>query len=243
MADTGGSGLGAAQYRLQGASSWSTATGSQFTVPAPSDHSADGVHVYQYRVLDNAGNSSTIGNCTMWIDTTPPTTTPVGLAPDDLSGWRTTSQTVSMTADDGTGSGVTAISYTLDGAAAQSYSVPFVVSASGQHPVTYNAADAAGNVETVRTGWVNISNPYAQATANLAPDGQSDWQRAGDDRDHLRSRRPRADQRLLRHRRRDAPESGEQPGAVHGERRGQSPRRLLRHERPGARQRPRVRAT
>ena len=175
--DTGGSGLAPAQYRLQGASSWSTAAGGQFTVPAPPDHSADGVHVYQYRALDNAGNSSTVGNCTVWIDTTPPTTTPVGLAPDDLSGWRTTSQTVSMTADDGTGSGVTAISYTLDGAAAQSYGAPFVVSTSGQHPVTYSATDAAGNVETVRTGWVNISNPYAQATANLAPDAQSDWQK------------------------------------------------------------------
>ena len=175
--DTGGSNLASTQYKLQGASSWSAATGNQFTVPAPADHSGDGVHVYQYRALDNAGNSSTIGNCTVWIDTTPPTTTAVGLALDDLSGWRTTSQTVSLSADDGAGSGVTAISYTLDNGGAHSYSAPFAVSSPGQHPVTYYATDAAGNVETAHAGWVNISNPYAQATTNLAPDGQSDWQK------------------------------------------------------------------
>ncbi len=174
--DTGGSGLASTQYKLQGASSWSTATGNQIAVPAPSDHSGDGVHVYQYRALDNAGNSSAIGNCTVWIDTTPPTTTPVGLAADDLLGWRTTSQTVSLTADDGMGSGVAVITYTVDGGAPQTYSAPFTVTVAGQHPVTYYATDAAGNIESVRTGWVNISNPYAQATANLAPDGQSDWQ-------------------------------------------------------------------
>ena len=174
-ADTGGSGLAASQYRLQGASTWSTAAGNVFVVPAPPDHSADGVHVYQYRALDNAGNSSTIGSCTVWIDTTAPATTAVGLAADDLSGWRTTSQTVSLSADDGVGSGVIKISFTVDSGTVQTYSAPFVVSGAGQHAVTYYATDAAGNIESTHTGWVNISNPYAQANANLAPDGQSDW--------------------------------------------------------------------
>ena len=60
-ADTGGSGVGGTQYRLQGSSTWLSATNDQFVVPAPPDGSGDGVHVYQYRALDNAGNSSTIG--------------------------------------------------------------------------------------------------------------------------------------------------------------------------------------
>ncbi len=174
-ADSGGSGLAGTQERLQGGSTWTTATGNAFTVAAPADHSADGVHVYQYRALDNAGNSSTIGSCTVWIDTSAPATTAVGLAADDLSGWRTTSQTVSLSADDGLGSGVASISYTIDGGGTQTYSTPFTVSGQGQHPVTYWATDAAGNVEAVHTGWVNISNPYAQA-AGLAADGSSGWQ-------------------------------------------------------------------
>ncbi|MGD0997944.1 MAG: chitobiase/beta-hexosaminidase C-terminal domain-containing protein, partial [Thermoleophilia bacterium] len=175
--DTGGSGLAGTQYRLQGGSSWSAAVGNVFVVPAPPGGAADGVHVYQYRALDNAGNSSSIGSCTVWIDTTPPTTTATGLQPDNLSGWRTTSQTVSLSADDGSGSGVTSISYSVDGAAPQTYSGPFTVSGTGQHPVTYAATDAAGNVETTHTGWVNISNPYAQAT-NLVADNDSGWQKA-----------------------------------------------------------------
>ncbi len=173
--DTGGSGLAGTQYRLQGSSTWSTAAGNAFTVAAPADHSADGVHVYQYRALDNAGNSSPIGSCTVWIDTMAPVTTAVGLAADDLSGWRTTSQTVSLAADDGSGSGVASISYTVDGGSTQTYSTPFTVSGTGQHPVTYWATDAAGNVESVHTGWVNISNPYAQATG-LAATSSSNWQ-------------------------------------------------------------------
>ena len=167
-ADTGGSGVGGTQYRLQGSSTWLSATNDQFVVPAPPDGSGDGVHVYQYRALDNAGNSSTIGSCTVWIDTVPPTTTAVGLAADDLSGWRTTSQTVSLSANDGLGSGVANIFYTVDGGTTQTYSAPFTVSGEGQHPVTYWATDAAGNVEATQTGWVNISNPYAQATGLAA---------------------------------------------------------------------------
>ena len=175
--DTGGSGLAGTQYRLQGASSWSAAVGNVFVVPAPPGGAADGVHVYQYRALDNAGNSSSIGSCTVWIDTTPPTTTATGLAADDLSGWRTTSQTVSLSPDDGSGSGVTSTSYTVDGGGPQTYTGSFTVSGTGQHPVTYWSTDAAGNVETTHTGWVNISNPYAQAT-NLVADNDSGWRNA-----------------------------------------------------------------
>ena len=71
----------------------------------------------------------------MWIDTTAPITTATGLAADDLSGWRTTSQTVSLAADDGVGSGVTSASPTRSTAARpQTYTVPFVVSGTASTP-------------------------------------------------------------------------------------------------------------
>ena len=122
-ADAGGSGLAGTQYRLQGSSTWLAAAGNAFVVPAPTDGSGDGLRVYQYRALDNAGNSSATGTCTVWIDASAPVTTATGLAADQYSSWRTTSQTVTLSADDGMGSGVTQIYYTVDGGLRQTYSV------------------------------------------------------------------------------------------------------------------------
>ncbi len=231
--DTGGSGLAGTQYKLQGASAWSTATGNQFTVPAPADHSGDGVHVYQYRALDNAGNSSTIGSCTVWIDTTPPTTTPVGLAADDLSGWRTTSQTVSLTADDGLGSGVTGISYTVDGGAPQAYSTP---SRCRPRPARSDLlCHRRRRQRRERThGLGQHLQPYAQATATSRRRSQSDWQKPPTTVTITGGRRPRADQRLYGIDAR-TPEGGRQPGEFTVSAEGKPSGRVLRHERPGAR--------
>ena len=87
-ADSGGSGVAATQYRLQGSSTWLAAAGNAFVVPAPSDGSGDGAQHYQYQALDGAGNASATGTCTVKIDTQGPVVTPTGLQADDLSGWR-----------------------------------------------------------------------------------------------------------------------------------------------------------
>ena len=57
-------------------------------------------------------------------------------------------------ADEG-GSGLSATYYTLDGAEHE-YHGPFAVSGDGAHEITWWSADAAGNVETTHTGYVNI---------------------------------------------------------------------------------------
>ena len=64
--------------------------------------------------------------------------------------------------------------YTVDHGATQTYTKAFVVSGVGQHPVTYWSVDKVGNVEAARTGWVNISDPYAQAEG-LAATLDSHW--------------------------------------------------------------------
>ena len=71
-----GSGVGKIQYRLSGPATptWTDATlidatQAQFVVTAPDDHSNDGVHAYRYRVLDNIGNISDTGICTVRIST------------------------------------------------------------------------------------------------------------------------------------------------------------------------------
>ena len=89
-------------------------------------------------------------------DSTPAVTTASGLQSSDSEGWRLTSQPVSLTATDGSGDGVAAARYTVDGGAAQIYSAPFLVSGDASHRITYWSTDLAGNVETVHTGFVNI---------------------------------------------------------------------------------------
>jgi hypothetical protein len=153
-------------------------SGAQQTYSSAFTISADGQHVVTYWSVDAIGNTETTKTGYINIDTTAPTTTTTGLNVDQHSGWRTTSQTVSLAADDGTGSGGVVISYTLDGGSQATYSSPFTVSGTGQHPVTYYATDIAGNTEAVRTGWVNISNPFAQPAGGLSADDHSVWHTA-----------------------------------------------------------------
>ena len=71
-----GSGVGKIQYRLSGPATptWIDATmidvtHGQFVVPAPANHSGDGANVYRYRAIDNLGNVSATGICTVRIST------------------------------------------------------------------------------------------------------------------------------------------------------------------------------
>ena len=132
LLDTGGSGLAGTQYRLQGASTWTTAAGNAFVVPAPADHSGDGAWTYEYQAQDVAGNLSAIHTCTVKIDTTAPTTTASGLQTDNHSGWRSSSQTVTLTPSDAlSGPGTTY--YTVNGGTTQT-GTSFTVSAAVATP-------------------------------------------------------------------------------------------------------------
>ena len=85
-----------------------------------------------------------------------PVTTAVGLQADDDSGWRNTSQSVTLTAADTGRSGVAATYYTVHGGAQVAYAAPFSVSGQGSHRVTYWSVDQAGNAEIAAAGYVNI---------------------------------------------------------------------------------------
>jgi hypothetical protein len=66
----------------------------------------------------------------------------------DAGGAYVNSATVTITADDDGGSGLDAVEYQLDGGAFQPYTVPFAVTADGDHTVVARATDGAGNVTT-----------------------------------------------------------------------------------------------
>lgn len=99
-------------------------------------------------------------------DVAPVTTAEVSPAPNG-AGWNRTTVAVTLTAtDSGIASGVDQISYTLDGGSpvtTPGATVTFPVSGAGDHPVTFHAVDAAGNVETTNELAVRI-DPSAPTT-------------------------------------------------------------------------------
>ena len=56
-------------------------------------------------------------------------------------------------ADEVGGSGLKAVTYSLDGAPAQPYTAPVAVAAAGSHLLSATATDVAGNVNTVTSSW------------------------------------------------------------------------------------------
>ena len=71
------------------------------------------------------------------------------------NGWRTTTQTVTLTPTDGNGSGIAATYYTTDGSTPTTSSTQgtsISLSVSGQYTIQYFSVDNAGNVEPIETG-------------------------------------------------------------------------------------------
>ncbi|GAB3457218.1 ThuA domain-containing protein [Actinophytocola sediminis] len=90
------------------------------------------------------------------VDTAAPTLgAEVSPAPGE-SGWHTTAPMVTLTADDGAGSGMATTEYRLDGGEWTAYTEPFAVTADGTHTVEYRGADRAGNTSPVGTVEVRV---------------------------------------------------------------------------------------
>ena len=150
-ADSGGSDVDHTQYSADGGATWQMASGDQFTVPAGSNGSNDGSHTYLYRALDNAGNVSATGSCTVNIDTTLPTVTS---SEDHGNGWSGHDVTVTLHSSDGGGSDLDAVQYRPAGATTWldgngglfSVSAPADGSNDGVHVYEYQATDGAGNI-------------------------------------------------------------------------------------------------
>ena len=161
------SGLARSEYNLDGAG-WTT--GASVTVPAPSNGSKDGTHTILYRSTDNAGNVETAKTCTVKIDASAPSTAATGLQGSAGTGWtRTTPQSVTLSASDalsGMSGGSAATYYRVDSSGTYStYSGALSIATAGSHKIDYYSVDAAGNVEAVKTGYVNIDTTAPVTTA------------------------------------------------------------------------------
>ncbi len=139
-----------------GAGSWSPTPASWDTASGP-NAVADGDYDLRVRTTDNAGNSFTSAVITVKVDHTAPTTS-ASVAPGSPSN---APITVTFSASDGTGSGVSATSYSIDGGSVQLGNSAIVAapgdhSNDGSHAVQYFSTDDVGNVETPKTVTVVI---------------------------------------------------------------------------------------
>jgi hypothetical protein len=174
-ADAGGSGVATVECRAAGEPDWTAVSGAGFTIPAAGEN---GPVTWEYRAADRAGNVTT-GGCAIRFDTAAPATSDgsdPALAADGDGSWRTSGQTVSLTAADEGGSGLYATHYTLDGIEHE-YDGPFDVSGDGSHEITWWSTDVAGNVEAAHSGWVNIwgTPPATSAGATVAASPDDGW--------------------------------------------------------------------
>lgn len=105
-------------------------------------------------------------------DTTAPVTTAAldPSTPDGENGWYTTAPTLTLTADDGDGSGVAGTEYQVDGGAWVAYSSP-VELPDGDHTIAYRSTDEAGNVEEAGTLEVQVDTTGPVTEAATSGDG------------------------------------------------------------------------
>jgi Chitobiase/beta-hexosaminidase C-terminal domain/Bacterial Ig domain len=164
--NTGGSGVKATYYTIDG----STPTTSSTVYAGPFNVSA--TTTVEFFSVDNAGNAEGAKSQAIEIDTVAPTTTISCNSTTCSTGWYTTSPVgAALAATDNTGgSGVNATYYTIDGSVPTTsspvYTAPFTVSATTT--VKLFSVDNAGNAEAVNSQTIEIdaSAPTTTITCN-----------------------------------------------------------------------------
>ncbi|MDF1563453.1 MAG: chitobiase/beta-hexosaminidase C-terminal domain-containing protein [Deltaproteobacteria bacterium] len=160
--DGAGSGCAAIHYTTNG----SAATTASPLYVAPFTRSTN--TVVRFLAVDVAGNQSPEGSALYTFDLVNPTTTasPAG-------GLFNAAQSVTLTCNDGTGSGCATTYYTTDGSdpttASPTYSAPISVAASGT--LKFRSTDVAGNLETIRTEDYTIDTVAPSVVTTFPADG------------------------------------------------------------------------
>src|SRR3954468_907690 len=131
------SGVASTKYTIDG--------GPVQTYSAPFGISSEGSHAISYWSTDNAGNQETANALTVKLDLNAPTSS-AQISPAIQNGWYA-SPTVTLTGNDGAGSGIDHIDYAIDGGAFHVYSGPLSGFGTGNHFVQFRATDVAGRLE------------------------------------------------------------------------------------------------
>jgi hypothetical protein len=133
-------------------------------------HASDGNYTIYYYSTDNSGNNETANSTIVIIDNTPPAT-----SDNAPSGWQSADVIVTLTPNDGTGSGVAHTYYCVDTAgtctpstSGTSVSVTCSVGSVCQQYVRYFSTDNLANAETVKTSnliKIDKQNPVSSITS------------------------------------------------------------------------------
>ena len=166
--DSGGAGFADIRYTTDGTDP-TTTNGFDYVGPFSVSSSA----TVKYRAYDNAGNAEAVNSQAVQVDTTPPTSSMNCNGSACQNGFYNGPVSVSLSAGDGSGSGVAAIYYTTDGStpaatSADLYSGAFQLSSTAT--VKYFSVDNAGNAEPVNSQTVSITPPGVTLTS---PDADS----------------------------------------------------------------------
>jgi hypothetical protein len=170
--EAGGSGVASITYSATGAQpiASTTVSGNSTSVPI----STEGITTLSFYATDNEGNSGSPQTQVVRIDLNPPATTAT-LSPPEQNGWYA-SPTLTLTGDDGPGSGIAHTDYSVDGGSFQTYSGPISGFSTGNHFVQYRSTDNVGRVETTKLiafkadsdkPTVNIARPLEGAVYKL----------------------------------------------------------------------------
>lgn len=146
---------------------WATSTNCTYSWNI--DSVQDNNYYIDLNAWDSAGASHrTSSSASIKIDKTAPTTTS-----DANTQWQGTDQNITLSCNDGSGSGCVLTQYRLDTnpsktvsfGAWQTYSEPFTVSSDGNWAIDFNSKDLVGNIETTNRQYVLIN--YAFSTMSL----------------------------------------------------------------------------
>ena len=131
-----------------------------------------GLHLFEYRSIDNLGNPEAAASADIYLDLNPPTTTvgvgspKYGAAPIYIS----PTTAINLAASDAD-TPVTSTWYRVDGGSWQQYSGPFTVAVPGFHVIGFNSTDSVGNAEPVGhlSLFVDVNKPeYVEQYAAMA---------------------------------------------------------------------------
>jgi len=151
--DGTGCGVADTYYQIDGGG-WNT-----YSTPFTLNGYGEGNHTVEYYSSDNINNNETVKSEIIYLDINSPTTTLLftSLFTTDFIN---SSTLFTLTADDGTGSGINSIGYQIDGGAWTAYAAPFNLGGYGEGPhwICYNSTDNIDNIEVFHNKTIYLYN-------------------------------------------------------------------------------------
>ncbi|MHC1709808.1 MAG: clostripain-related cysteine peptidase [Methanomassiliicoccales archaeon] len=163
--DDGGSGLQGITYSLDG--------GAWTAYSSPVTCATEGEHTLNYRAKDNFGNEETVRTLTFKIDLSAPLTGST-INQTAYNGWYSSPVSVALNATD-PASGVSVVSYRLNGGAWATYSNGIAISSDGAWFIEWKATDNAGNTGTIGNVTVRIDTTDPTVTFELTGFNEEGW--------------------------------------------------------------------